>query len=54
LGLDKDRPVIAYCARGHRSRGAGSLLQGAGFTKLYNLTGGHKAWKDAGLPLQKN
>lgn len=48
----KERPVIAYCARGQRSRSAGSTLQRAGFTKLYNLTGGHKAWKDAGLPLE--
>jgi rhodanese-related sulfurtransferase len=48
----KDRPLIAYCARGQRSRSAGSLLQRAGFTQLYNLAGGHKAWKDAGLPLE--
>lgn len=50
----KDRPIIAYCARGQRSRSAGATLKGAGFTKLYNLTGGHKAWKDAGLPLESN
>ena len=43
----KERPVIAYCARGQRSRSAGTTLHGAGFTKLYNLAGGHKAWKDA-------
>lgn len=48
----KERPVIAYCARGQRSRSAGTTLHGAGFTKLYNLAGGHKAWKDAGLPLE--
>jgi rhodanese-related sulfurtransferase len=54
LGKFKERPVIAYCARGLRSRGAGSVLHGAGFTKLYTLAGGHKAWKDAGLPLESN
>ena len=54
LNAYKERPVIAYCARGQRSRGAGGLLQRAGFTRLYNLTGGHKAWKDAGLPLEKS
>ena len=50
----KERPLILYCARGQRSRAAGSVLGRAGFTKLFNLAGGHKAWKDAGLPLDKN
>lgn len=50
----KERPLILYCARGQRSRSAGSVLGRAGFTKLFNLAGGHKAWKDAGLPLDKN
>ena len=48
----KERPVIAYCARGQRSRSAGTTLHGAGFTKLFNLAGGHKAWTDAGHPLE--
>ena len=49
----KERPVITYCARGLRSRSAGTMLGRAGFAKLFNLTGGLKAWKDAGLPLDK-
>ena len=47
------RPVIAYCDRGQRSRAAGSALAKLGFTDIYQLTGGIKAWKDAGLPVQK-
>ena len=50
----KERPVIAYCARGQRSRSAAGILGRAGFAKLFSLAGGHKAWKDAGLPLDKN
>ena len=50
----KERPIVVYCARGMRGRSAGSTLKGAGFGNLYNLTGGHKAWKDAGLPLESN
>ena len=50
----KERPVILYCARGQRSRSAGSTLGSAGFTRIYNLTGGHKAWKDAGLPVENS
>ncbi|CAG0965072.1 thiosulfate sulfurtransferase [Burkholderiales bacterium] len=49
----KSRPVIAYCARGQRSRGAGSALEKAGFKDIYHLTGGVAAWRSAGLPLEK-
>jgi len=54
LSKYKERPLIAYCTNGQRSRGAASVLHRAGFTKVFNLAGGHKAWKDAGLPLESN
>lgn len=47
------RPVIAYCERGQRSRAAGSALAKMGFADVYQLTGGFRAWKDAGLPVVK-
>jgi rhodanese-related sulfurtransferase len=47
------RPVITYCMSGNRSRGAGKALARAGFTKVYSLHGGYRAWKDAGLPVEK-
>jgi len=47
------RPVIAYCERGQRSRAAGTALSKLGFTDIYQLTGGFRAWKDAGLPVVK-
>jgi len=47
------RPVIAYCERGQRSRGAGDALTKAGFKDIYHLTGGLAAWRGAGLPLEK-
>ena len=47
------RPVIAFCDRGQRSRGAASLLEKQGFKEIYNLSGGFKAWRDAGLPVTK-
>lgn len=46
------RPVIVYCARGQRSRGAAGALAKAGIANIYQLQGGLKAWKDAGLPLE--
>ena len=47
------RPVIAYCDRGMRARASSSILAKAGFKDIYHLAGGFKAWKDAGLPVQK-
>jgi rhodanese-related sulfurtransferase len=47
------RPVIAYCDRGQRGRAATALLAKLGFKDIYSLQGGFKAWKDAGLPVQK-
>ena len=46
------RPVVVYCGLGRRARAAGSLLASAGFGSIYMLSGGLKAWKDAGLPLE--
>jgi rhodanese-related sulfurtransferase len=47
------RPVVAYCMSGNRSRMAGSALARLGFTDVYHLQGGYRAWKDAGLPVEK-
>ena len=47
------RPVIAYCERGQRARAATAALAKLGFKDAYHLQGGFKAWKDAGLPVQK-
>jgi len=43
--LDKQKPVIAYCAIGGRSLAAVQLLSGLGFKEIYNLKGGIKAWQ---------
>jgi len=47
------RPVIAYCERCQRARAATAALAKLGFKDAYHLQGGFKAWKDAGLPVQK-
>lgn len=46
------RPVVVYCARGQRSGAAGATLAKQGFANVYQLQGGLKAWKDAGLPVE--
>ena len=53
LALDKTKPVVVYDARGQRATMAGGDLKAAGFTQLYSLTGGFKAWTEAGLPVEK-
>lgn len=43
--LKKEKPLIAYCAIGGRSKAAAQLLAGKGFDDVYNLVGGIKAWQ---------
>jgi rhodanese-related sulfurtransferase len=45
--LDKTKPVMVYCAKGGRSASAAEQLNQAGFSKVYDLTGGMYAWKAA-------
>jgi sulfur-carrier protein adenylyltransferase/sulfurtransferase len=44
--LDSSREIVAHCKMGGRSAKAVNLLRRAGFTKVYNLTGGILAWAD--------
>lgn len=53
LTADKAKPLVVYDAIGRRAMMAGSSLKEAGFTQLYNLNGGFKAWTVAGLPVEK-
>lgn len=43
-GWDPAKPVLVYCATGARSAEAMSVLTGAGFKTVYNLTQGIVAW----------
>ena len=53
LNHDKDKPIVAVCNSGARSKSACSLLAKNGYEQVYNLTGGVMAWKNANLPLTK-
>ena len=53
LTADKAKPLVVYDERGQRAMMAGSSLKEAGFTQLYSLSGGIKAWTVAGLPVEK-
>jgi len=43
--LDKNKPVLVYCAAGGRSENAAELLKEWGFKEVYDLEGGYNAWK---------
>jgi rhodanese-related sulfurtransferase len=53
LAKRKDKPVIVYCDGGDRSGKALAALRRHGFARVLNLSGGLKAWQQAGLPVEK-
>lgn len=51
--VDKEKPVLIYCASGGRSAKASKVYAAAGFKKVYNLLGGIKAWKAEKQEIEK-
>ena len=45
---DKATELILYCGGGYRSALAADALQKMGYTNVFSMAGGWKAWKDAG------
>ncbi|MDO3378608.1 rhodanese-like domain-containing protein [Geoalkalibacter halelectricus] len=45
--LDPARTAITYCAAGPRSRAAAATLIQHGFSRVFNMTGGIRAWQGA-------
>lgn len=48
-----DSEVILYCAAGSRSLLAGQTLRSLGYGKVFSMTGGIRAWREAGLPVER-
>jgi rhodanese-related sulfurtransferase len=44
--------LILYCGGGYRSALAADNLRRMGYTNVYSLAGGWKAWNDAGAPVE--
>lgn len=49
---EKDTELILYCGGGYRSALAADNLQKMGYTNVFSMAGGWKAWKDAGAPTE--
>jgi rhodanese-related sulfurtransferase len=45
---DKATELILYCGGGYRSALAGDVLQQMGYTNVFSMAGGWKAWQEAG------
>jgi len=47
---DKAAELILYCGGGYRSALSADVLQNMGYTNVFSMAGGWKAWKDSGAP----
>ncbi|MFN5854922.1 MAG: rhodanese-like domain-containing protein [Pseudanabaenaceae cyanobacterium] len=50
---DPNTPIICYCGGGNRSALVADSLQKIGYTNVFSLEGGFRAWQDADLPITK-
>ena len=51
---DKSTELILYCGGGYRSALATDMLQKMGYTNVFSMDGGWKAWKAAGAPTSRD
>jgi len=49
---DHAAELILYCGGGYRSALAADNLQRMGYTNVYSMAGGWKAWQEAGAPVE--
>ncbi|HEX6045754.1 MAG TPA: rhodanese-like domain-containing protein [Pyrinomonadaceae bacterium] len=51
---DKNAELILYCGGGYRSALAADVLQQMGYTNVFSMAGGWKAWQEAGGAIEKD
>jgi rhodanese-related sulfurtransferase len=49
---DRNAEIILYCGGGFRSALATDSLQKMGYRNVASMTGGWRAWQDAGAPIE--
>jgi rhodanese-related sulfurtransferase len=49
----RDRKLVLYCGGGYRSALAADALQKMGYTNVFSLGGGWRAYQASGLPVEK-
>ena len=50
---DKEAELILYCGGGYRSALASDALQKMGYTNVFSMAGGWKAWKESGGEIEE-
>ena len=53
LPKDKNTPVLVMCASGMRAKRAAAQLRKEGYVNATPVSGGMRAWREAGLPVEK-
>jgi rhodanese-related sulfurtransferase len=51
---DKTTELILYCGGGYRSALAADVLQQMGYTNVFSMAGGWKAWRESGGEIQED
>ena len=51
---EKSTELILYCGGGYRSALASDALQKMGYTNVWSMAGGWKAWKESGAPVEES
>jgi rhodanese-related sulfurtransferase len=51
---DKATELILYCGGGFRSALAADVLRTMGYTNVFSMAGGWKAWKDSGGGIERD
>lgn len=52
LPSDKDRPIVCVCERGNASANAMIYLKALGYSRVKSMSGGTRAWVEAGYPTE--
>jgi rhodanese-related sulfurtransferase len=51
---DKAARIVLYCGGGYRSALSAESLGKMGYTNVWSLAGGWRAWQAAGLPIERD
>jgi len=51
---DRSTRIVLYCGGGYRSALSAESLGKMGYTNVWSLAGGWRAWQQAGLPVEKD
>ena len=50
---DPDKKIVLYCGGGYRSALAAETLERMGYTNVFSMAGGWRAWNAAEMPVEK-